>query len=239
MKEMKEMKMLKKIVMFAVAAMAVCLVLVANPQTAKAATPGKVSGLGMMTMYSDKGYYYLTWNHDYNAEGYEVEIYDKSGNNLLDTDNISASYFVSGGYDYYWNLSLKNKAFQFRVRAYNYDSNYDKVYGEWSDKFVVVPTAKITKITNHKNGSVTLKWKKVSGAKDYTVYKRIGKGKWKKVKTVKGSSCAVSGLKVGKEAQFYVTANKMKINGKKYSTPKMSNPSYVYIYYSKYTSYWK
>lgn len=236
---MKEKKMLKKIAAFAVAAIAACFVLVANPQTAKAATPGKITGLGMMSMQSNRGLYYLTWNHDANAYGYEVEIYDKTGNNLVDTDSISASYFVSGNYDYYWNTSLQNKAFQFRVRAYNYDSNYDKAYGEWSDKFVVIPTAKITKITNHKNGSVTLKWKKVSGASNYTVYKKVGTGKWKKVKTVKGTSCKVSGLKVGKEAQFYVTVNKVKINGKKYSTPKMTNPGYVYIYYSKYTSYWK
>lgn len=236
---MKEKKMIKKIVAFAVAAMAACFVLVANPQTAKAEAPAKVTGLGLSAMSNSKGIFYLTWNQLPNAEFYEIEIYDKTGNNLIDTDRISSNLMASWGYDYYTNTSLKNKAFQFRVVAYNYDSHGDRVYGEWSDKFVVIPAARITKITNHFNGTVTVKWKKVSGAKDYTIYRKIGKGKFKKIKTVKGTSCDVSGLKVGKEAGFYVKANKVKIGGKKYSTPNVQNMGYTSITYSKYYSYWK
>lgn len=237
---MKETKSLwKKVAIFAAAAFAACVMLVANPVNAKAATPAKVTGLTVSYMGSDRGVYYLTWDLQADAYRYDIEVYNAKSQ-LVTTGNIGQGYMSSAkSYSIYEN-SLKNKIFMFRVRAYSTDGKGNYTYGEWSDMKVIVPTAKVKRVTNLGGGSVKVKWNKVSGAKSYTVYKRVGtKGKFKKVKTVKGTSCDVSGFKASKQGAVYVIANKVKVNGKNYSTIKIDDMAYIYFTYSNYTSYWK
>jgi hypothetical protein len=232
-------KIFKKIAVFAVAAMAACVMLVANPHTAKADVPGQVTGVNVKLANHKYGEFYISWTPQTAADGYVIEAYDVK-NRLLTTKTVSANYFSYYGYSFVYDSKLANKTVQFRVRAYYYDDNAKEAYAAWSNMAVAVPNATISKILNKGNGTVTVKWKKVSGAKSYTVYKRVGtKGKFKKVKTVSGTSCAVSGLKNNKEAGFIVVANNVKVNGKKYSTNKDVLKYYTSITYRNNTSYWK
>lgn len=72
------------------------------------------------------------------------------------------------------------------------------------------PNVTVTDVTDH---AVTLSWGKISKAKSYKVYKKVGK-KFKAVKTVKGTSATISNLNENKAYQFKVRAAK-KANGKK------------------------
>lgn len=56
--------------------------------------------------------------------------------------------------------------------------------------------------------TATLKWKAVSGATGYKVYKKTGTGSYKLVKTTTGTSFKSTGLKKGTTYRFYVTTLK-------------------------------
>ena len=56
-----------------------------------------------------------------------------------------------------------------------------------STETAALKTPALSGVTNQASG-ITVKWKKVSGADGYYVYRKSGKGAWKKVGTVKGAS---------------------------------------------------
>ncbi len=127
--------------------------------------------------------------------------------------------------------SIKNKGMQYQVRTYILLDNGKKVYSDWTSTKVIVPQAKISKLQKVSTNKIRVTWKKVSGAKNYTIYKTTNSGKsYKKVKTVssKTTSYTVSGFKKGKKNGVVVVANKVKVGKKRYNSTK----SY-YTYYKK------
>lgn len=99
------------------------------------------------------------------ASGYEYSIYNKS-NKLIKSDSSYLNSIVIYG------LS-RNQVYYARVRAYGYASDGTTVYSEWSGKKYFVPQPKINSNTSKlKKTSIRLKWGKVSGAKNYTIYMR-------------------------------------------------------------------
>ncbi len=81
-------------------------------------------------------------------------------------------------------------------------------YGEYSGTITVLTTVgKVSslKASLRKTDSITLSWKKVTGATNYEVYQLVS-GKWKKVGTSSGTSFTVKSLKRGTEYSFKVRA---------------------------------
>ena len=65
--------------------------------------------------------------------------------------------------------------------------------------------AKITSITNTSTG-ITVKWGKVTGATAYQVYRKVGTGSWKLIKTTTSTSMTNTGLTNGTKYQYKVRA---------------------------------
>ena len=105
----------------------------------------------------------------------------------------------------------------FRVRAYvNKDGQY--YYGPFTSvKTVTAPSAtKITSLTSKKAKQAVVKWKKVSGATQYEVYRSTSKkGKYKKIATTKKTSYTDKKATGGKK-YFYKIRVCKKISKKNY-----------------------
>lgn len=229
-------------------ALLMCVMLVpavkAEAAVTKPATPG---GLGL---YDQEGSEVIfTWNLDTNLNyysdaypgvyGYEIVVstlknkqiatlntYDNSGKFGLDGNKVVATVT---------NSKMKTQGFKFKVRSYVYDENTNKVYSNFSKEKIIIPRATVTKGAM-KSGKVKISWKKVSGAKSYTIYLSSNNGKkFKKLGTTKKSSYTISKkLTKYKDYYVYVQANSVKYKGKKYNstkpTEKRSNAYKFYIY---------
>lgn len=145
----------------------------------------------------------LTWTKVAGAKGYEVWM-------------LKGKKWVKVGTTAKNSITVKklkaNTTYQFKIRAY--DSA--KVYGDFSAVAkVATGLAKVTGVkAKTTKSSVTLSWKKVSGAKTYEVYKLQGK-KWKKVGTAKKTTFTLKkGLKKNTTYKFKVRAvSKAKVAG--------------------------
>lgn len=161
------------------------------------------------------------------ADGAEYKICRKKGNKTVATgDIISSSVYEYG--------IKANHVYYIVARTYIYDDNYNKVYSNWSGKkyFVSQPTIS-TKKSKIKSNYVNLKWSKVTGAKNYTIYGRNrGSKSWKKIATTKKTFYKVTKLKgkrlncVSKNYEFTIVAN-AKIGKKTYNSNKKK---YIYTY---------
>lgn len=154
------------------------------------------------------------------TEKLEWAVYDKKTNQLVKTDN---SYSIA---DTIYGLDAK-KVYYVKCRAVGSDANYNDVYSEWSDVKYIVSQPKVTsKNKDVKKSQVTIKWKKISGAKNYTVYVKKGKTKkWTKVKTTKSNKYVLKkfkGKKVNtfKNRYYFAVVANAKVNGKTLSSGK-------------------
>lgn len=102
--------------------------------------------------------------------------------------------------------------YYYKIKAYR-NSSGKKVYGGYSNIDSVKLTLKapvISSITVKDYRTVTVKWKKVSGASGYILYRSTSQnGTYKKVATVKGGSslsCQNSGLTTGRKYYYKVKA---------------------------------
>lgn len=78
----------------------------------------------------------------------------------------------------------------------------------------------ITKAKNVKGKKVSLKWQKVSGANGYVVYRAVGNGKYKAIKTIKSAkkvSYTNAGLKKNKKYSYKVRAYRVVDGSRVYS----------------------
>lgn len=168
------------------------------------------------------------------CDGYEYGIFNKKTNKLVKSTTTSLTSTT------FYGLSRKN-IYIVRARAYVYDSAGNRVYSGWGAGKYFVPQPQIKKTASKlKKNSITLKWSKVSGAKNYTIYMRKrASGKWYKVKTVssKKSSYKITrfrGKKFNTYRQNYEVKIKAsaKIGGKTYNS---TTNDYIYTYtYTRY-----
>ncbi len=151
----------------------------------------------------------LTWKKAAGASGYE--IYMKTGKgSYKKVSTVKGASKVA-----YTKSGLKkNSTYTFRIRAYK-TVGTATVYSDYQTaKAVTIKTwlAKPASFKVKKSGSAAkISWKKVSGASGYEVYMKTGKGKYKKVGTVKGASKKTftkKGLKKNKTYTFKVRAYK-------------------------------
>lgn len=184
--------------------------------------PGKVNGLKGSFWSPDSDYFELSWNKRDCADGYQYEIWSmtgKKGKRL-----VSGKKTYNSNSDYFTNNKLKKPQFlKLRVRPYVELSSGSTKYGAWSN-WAYTSRQPSLGITNIKGGQ-KLTWKKVSGAKSYTIaVSTQEKTGYKKVKTVSGNSltvkkCGKSALKSGKTYYYTIVANK-KIGKKTYQGSK-------------------
>lgn len=151
----------------------------------------------------------LSWAKAVGATGYTV--YVRSGSKYKKVGSTTKNYYtvskLSAGKDY-----------QYKIHAYVKVGN--KYY--YSTKFVTTNAGTLPKkvtlssVKSTYRKTAIVKFKKVTGATNYTVYYATSKnGKYKLASTTTSNSVKVSGLKGGKKYYFKVRATK-KINGKTY-----------------------
>lgn len=138
---------------------------------------------------------------------------------------------------------IKNKGFKYRLRSYVTVGN-KKCYGPYTTQKTVIAHPKVT-ASKKSATSLKLNWKKISGAKNYTIYVANKQWKFKKVATTKSTSYILKKTKINKDYYIYVKANYVKVGTKKCSSTKAvkqpvtkvrytnSNISNNYITYTK------
>lgn len=195
--------------------------------------PGKVNGLKGWFWSPDSDYFEMSWNKRDCADGYQYEVWSMSGKKGKKLVSGKKTYNSTG--DYFKNNKLKRSQFlKLRVRPYVALSGGSTKYGTWSN-WVYTSRQPYLEIRNVKGGQ-KLTWKKVSGAKSYTIaVSTREKTGYKKVKTVSGNSltvkkCGKSALKSGKTYYYTIVANK-KIGKKTYQGCK------THCFYKTYYNY--
>lgn len=164
-------------------------------------------------------------NYVIDGFGWEVLITNAKGKAIAQQEfSVNTTSLYDSNTKIWWlfqNSKFQTNALKVSVRAYTADSTGAKLYSEWSPAKVLVPRATVTK-KKLVGGKVKLTWKKVTGAKDYTVYLSSNDGiSFKKLGTVKGSSYTITkSLKKYKNYYVYVKANNVKVGKKKYSSSK-------------------
>lgn len=113
------------------------------------------------------------------------------------------------------------KTYSFKVLPYAETRDIEAIYGDYS-KTVAIKTLKQVKLTakNIKKKAVKLSWTKDVGCSGYRVYRALGSGKYKSVKTLsaKNTSWTNKKLKKGKTYKFKIKSYKNE-DGKKVYAP--------------------
>lgn len=163
------------------------------------------------------------------CSGYEFGIFNQKTGRLVKLDTTTLAGIT------FYGLSRKN-IYIVKARAYAYDTAGNRVYSAWGAGKYFVPQPEVRQTaTKVKKNSITLKWSKVTGAKNYTIYMRKrNSGKWYKVKTVssKKSSYKITrfrGKRFNTHRQNYEVKIKAsaKIGGKTYNS---TTNNYIYTY---------
>lgn len=160
------------------------------------------------------------------CSGVEVQVINKSTKKVVKSTESNTVLTTLTGVP-------RKAVYYVQVQAYSYDSSYQKVYSDWSEKTYLVAQPSISKNKkNIKKTSIKCKWNKVN-AQSYTVYlRKRGTSKWTKAATTKKTSYVLKKLK-GKKIntrknnyEMKVTAT-AKVNGKKITS---DDSAYVYTY---------
>lgn len=207
-----------------------CCVVFIPAISAKAATqPVQPSGLGFYTQSKsgvvidfafDPNLAYYSPENPYSF-GYEVTLCNLKGKviSVLDSTNNSDLFKIEDSNTIavvlFGNKYLK-QPFTFKVRSYVCDQNYQRVYSEYSKEKVVVPRARLYKLKALSKSSGRIMWKKVKGAKKYSVYLSSNNGKkYKKYGSTKSNSMVVNNMTLSKEYRAYVVPEGVKYKKKK------------------------
>lgn len=156
----------------------------------------------------------VTWNKSYNINGYEVyRATSKTGKYTL------KKTVTSGNTLSYTNTGITTgKTYYYKVRSYAVVNN-KKLYSDYSSVVYTktkLSTPSVTLSAGSKKAYV--KWKKVSGASGYEVYRSTSKtGKYTKVKTLtSGNTTSYTNTKLtSKKGYYYKVRAYRTVNGNK------------------------
>ncbi|HCJ08132.1 MAG TPA: hypothetical protein DHV96_07170 [Lachnospiraceae bacterium] len=207
-----------------------CCVVFIPAISAKAATqPVQPSGLGFYTQSKsgvvidfafDPNLAYYSPENPYSF-GYEVTLCNLKGKviSVLDSTNNSDLFKIEDSNTIavvlFGNKYLK-QPFTFKVRSYVCDQNYQRVYSEYSKEKVVVTRARLYKLKALSKSSGRIMWKKVKGAKKYSIYLSSNNGKkYKKYGSTKSNSMVVNNMTLSKDYRAYVVPEGIKYKKKK------------------------
>ncbi len=207
--------------------------------------PKKITKVKFLTSGSNSdpkaGIVDFSWNPSNAADGYEYAIYGNNGKKLT-SKTITATNPKQRVTINNKKLKNANQFMKIRVRGY-LKIGKKKVYGPYSDYcwFAKYPLSVKGSIVNKSSISdgYKISWKKMTGAKDYTVYIAMGNGSWKKAGTTKGTSfvikkCGSAPLATYTTYRYRVVANK-KVGKKKVTSDPTWSASFrlttTYYYY--------
>ena len=163
------------------------------------ATPQLVSAVNAPTGVK------FSWRKVSGASGYYV--YRKTGTGSW----TKVATVASGSSVSYTDTKAASGAtYLYTARAYKSSPSALSDYDSLGKKVVYVATPKLASLTNSKSGPV-LKWKKVSGASGYIVYRKKGSGGWAKLATLKsGASISYTDKKAAKGTTYAYTVRAYK-----------------------------
>ena len=173
--------------------------------------PAKIKQVEITQYYESIKEVKAEWT-DVNADGYEIQLYTYNGKKPTKKLTSTSSYeFIKG---------IKRTSFyKYRVRGY-VTIGTAKKYGAWSAyKEFAQPVEYNMKSTTGAKKTIPMSWKKVKGAKNYTIYMSTSKNSgYKKIATTKKTSYKIKkfkkkALKYNKNYYIYVVANRK--SGKK------------------------
>lgn len=189
------------------------------PKILASSLPKKITKVKFITSGSSSdpkaGIADFSWNPSNAADGYEYTIYGNNGKKLT-TKTVVASNPKSHVTINNKKLKNANQFMKIRVRGYLKLGN-KKVYGPYSDYcwFAKYPLSVKGSIVNKSSISdgYRISWKKMKGAKNYTVYIAMGSGSFKKAGTTTGTSfvlksCGSAPLATYTTYRYRVVANK-------------------------------
>ncbi len=218
-------------------------------------TPSSVSQLAVAsTFYGSKkltigwtektGLYYLLHNVGGSDSyyGYKVYIYNKSGKKIKTyTSSYASTYYTLA-------CTKGTKMYKVVIKPFyvaNSGTSYAKTYYGGAKTIYAVPQPNVKKTTYSKS-KINLKWKKVAGAKKYTVYMARSKSSksnaevaqlsFKKIKTTKKTSLSIKkfkGKKINTKKYYYYIyiRTTAKVAGKSATTRTDSLTYYTYHRY--------
>ncbi len=129
------------------------------------------------------------------ASGYEVQVFKVKGGKKVKT--ITSTTTTTSTYRF-----AKNTPFKYRIRYYTI-SNGQKLYGKYSGyRYFTLHkiSGKRTYNWSSSNCKIKMKWGKVKGAKNYSVYiSKRSNGGFKKVKTLGKNKTSITMTKMGKK----------------------------------------
>ena len=164
--------------------------------------PTKVQNVHFTYYWSSLKEVVMEFDKTVYSDGYVYELYNYKNKKISSGTASSSSTYLK-------NITT-TQFYKVRVRSY-VTVNNKTIYGEWSDYKMF---GQQPKVNIKKSGKgVKLSWKKVKGAKSYTVYMSTKqKSGYKKIKTLKKNSLKVTKfknkkLKKNKKYYVYVVAN--------------------------------
>lgn len=194
-------------------------------------TAAKANKLSQITLYRwDAGSAAATisfTNSSKKQSGVQIEICSLKGKKIKTFTAAKNASSISFSLN-----SIKNKGFRYRLRTY-VTVNGKNCYGSYTSQKIAIALPKVT-ATKKSNTSLKLSWKKISGAKSYSVY--VAKGKhymFKKVATVKSTSYILKNTSYNTNYNIYVRANGVKSGKKKYSSTRALYQSITQVQYRK------
>lgn len=174
---------------------------------AQVQAPAQVEGVSVKK--SAVSYITISWKGAAGAAGYEVQRADRGKKNWK---TVTAT-----GKKQVKNTKLSaGRAYSYRVRAYVL-ADGQRVYGPWSASLSAATKPKKPKLKIQvKKTSVRLTWQKKTGADKIEIWRKTGKGKFKRVKTLKGTRTAYQmKIKRGTAYTFRIRGRKNAGDGKK------------------------
>ncbi|MBQ8198020.1 MAG: Ig-like domain-containing protein [Lachnospiraceae bacterium] len=182
-------------------------------------TPKKVSWSSATLTGTSK--IVLKWKKTEGASGYQIYRATSPDGTYKKVKTVKGRSSVTATL----NAWKGSKAYYYKVRAYKTISG-KKVYGPFSSVKTLGPAKPAGVKAQAKSGKkIKITWKKVTGASGYEIYRATSqKGRYKKVKTVKGAggrSFINKSLKKGKIYYYKVRAYKT-VGGKKIYGPYSS-----------------
>ena len=176
--------------------------------------PVSITELAMKTYKSVT----VSWTILADAKGYELYRSTKKNKKYVLVKDITNGSI--GSYTDKTKKLLTGTKYYYKVKAYAYDANGQKIYGTESEPKKItysVPAVKLNSVKPVANGGLKLKWGKVKGADGYEIYrsKKVD-GKYKKFKTVEsGSVKSYTADAKSVKGSYYYKIRAYRMNGNK------------------------
>lgn len=136
-----------------------------------------------------------------------------------------------GAYTYTDESVKSGKKYTYTVRCY--DGDYKSKYNKTGLSITYLSTPKLVDVVGTtSSGYAKIKWKAVSGAKNYEIYRKGGSlsnSEWKKIATVKGKNTVTYVDKTATKTDWYYSYSVRAVNGSSKSTYNSDGVDFNYM----------